>query len=142
VSCAFFCMWNLERKKWHENKRETSRNIEEEMEWGKRGIKKGDRGGEYNQSMLYACMKMSQWNPLLVQLIYTDENAAGFVIYRQKLIRKLGNGKPRTKTVLKRMNKVGKVIQSAIKTYYSHSVVVLGKRQTLRSIKHDVNIHK
>jgi hypothetical protein len=32
------------------------------------------RGGKYDQSILYACMKISQQNPDIVQLICTNKN--------------------------------------------------------------------
>jgi hypothetical protein len=36
-----------------------------------RGIRKSNRGGEYDQSILYTCMEISQWNPHIMLLICT-----------------------------------------------------------------------
>jgi hypothetical protein len=38
-----------------------------------KGIRKNDRGGEFNQSTLYACIGISWWNPF-VQIIYAKKN--------------------------------------------------------------------
>jgi hypothetical protein len=49
---------------WKQNVKNSKKN-----RWG---IRKSNRGGEFDQSTLYACMEMSQQNPL-VQLIYANK---------------------------------------------------------------------
>jgi hypothetical protein len=39
------------------------------------GIRKNNRGGEYDQSILCACKEISQWNPF-VQLLYANKNVS------------------------------------------------------------------